>query len=285
MAKKTTKKEKLKSDIPKKLNEDYFGTPKVPLKTDYDIAYDFAIKAYEIFQPTVKSIVLFGSSAKGTQGKDSDIDIVIMVDDATIIWDEPLKAWYRNKMQHLVAALRYPKKLHIHTMTITSVYDQIMGGEPLMINVLRYGVSLIDFGGFFQPLKILLAEGKIKPTKESIYVALNRAPVHLAKAKFNILGAVEAYYWAMVDSAHAAVMAAGKTPPSPEHIGILLKDLFVNKGELAQKYVDWYREMFGIAHHVSHGTIADFDHKELVMYRERADEFIGKMAEIVKKYE
>ncbi len=280
------KTQKIKPDIPKKrIPDNYFEIPKVPLKTDYDIAYDFSLKAYEIFQPTIKSIVLFGSTAKGTQQKESDIDIIIIVDDATIVWDEPLKAWYRNKMEHLVASLRYPKKLHIHTMTMTSCYDQMMSGEPLLINILRYGVSLIDFGGFFQPLKILLAEGKIKPTRESIYVALNRAPVHLARAKFNILGAVEAYYWAMVDSAHAALMAAGKTPPSPEHIGNMLSDLFVSKGKLNKKYLDWYREMFTLAHHVSHGTVADFDHKQLAVYRERADEFIGQMAEIVKKYE
>lgn len=258
---------------------------RIPLKGEYDIAYDFALKAYELFQPTVKSIVLFGSTAKKTAQSLSDIDIIIVVDDCTISWDDSLRAWYRNKMERLIASLRYPKKLHVHTITMTAFYNQVISGEPLIINVLRYGISLIDFGGFFQPLKALLAQGKIRPTRESIYVALNRAPIHLSRARFNILGAVEAYYWAMVDSAHAALMAAGKTPPSPEHVGILLKEEFVNTGMLQQRYVDWYREMFALAHHVSHGTIADFDNKELTLLRKRADEFVGVMASLVKKYE
>ncbi len=259
--------------------------PRVALKSDYDVAYDFSLKAYELFQPTIKSIALFGSTAKGTGKPLSDIDIIIIVDDATIYWDEPLRAWYRNKMQHLVASLRYSKKLHIHTVTMTAFYDQMLAGEPVVINILRYGIPLIDFGGFFHPLKLLLAEGRIKPTRESIYVALNRAPIHLSRARYNILSAVEAYYWCMVDAAHAALMSARKVPPSPEHIGAMLIETFVKKGELDHKYVEWYREMFGLAHHVSHGTISDIDHKDLALYRKRADTFLGEMAKLIKKRE
>ena len=103
----------------------------------------------------------------------------------------------------------------------------MLKGEPVVINVIRYGVPLIDFGGFFTPLKVLLATGRIKPSREAIYNALKRAPMHLARAKFNLLAAVDAIYWSMVDSAHAALMSAGKTPPSPEHIDIMLKEFFV----------------------------------------------------------
>ena len=62
------------------------------LETDYDIAYDFAIKAYEKFKDVVKSIALFGSVAKQQPYKKSDIDIIIIIDDCTILWDEELIA-------------------------------------------------------------------------------------------------------------------------------------------------------------------------------------------------
>ena len=38
-------------------------------KTDYDIAYDFATKAYKKFQEAIKSIVLFGSVTTAQQQK------------------------------------------------------------------------------------------------------------------------------------------------------------------------------------------------------------------------
>ncbi len=252
-------------------------------KRDYDIAYDFAIKAYKKFDKVVKSIVLFGSTSKGKEKETSDIDIIIIIDDCSVKWDDELIAWYREELGKLVASLKYPKKLHINTVTLSVFYDQMLRGEPVIINVIRYGISLIDFGGFFNPLKVLLAQGRIRPTPEAIYNTLNRAPVHLSRARFSLLAAVEAFYWAMVDSSHAALMAAGKTPPSPENIGAMLKEHFVKKGMLSQKFVDWYNEIYALAHYVSHGEIVNITSKEIGMLREHSDQFVGEMASLTKK--
>lgn len=253
------------------------------LKKKYDIAYDFSTKVYKQFQTVVKSIILFGSTAKDTAKERSDIDIIIIVDNCTIKWDDELSAWYRQELSNLVKKQRYSQKLHVNTVTLSAFYDQMLKGEPVVINVIRYGLPLIDFGGFFTPLKVLLATGRIKPSSEAIYTALKRAPEHLARAKFNLLMAVDSIYWSMVDSAHAALMAADKTPPSPEHIDVMLKEFFVKEGKLKQKYVDWYREIFALAHYISHGEVADLKGKEIQMYRDRADKFVGEMASLVKK--
>lgn len=251
----------------------------------YDIAYDFASRVYKQFREVVKSIILFGSTAKDTAEERSDIDIIIIVDDCTIRWDQELIAWYRQELGKLVAASRYPKKLHVNTVTLSVFLNQVLVGEPVVINVVRYGVALIDFGGFFSPLKVLLAQGKIRPTKEAIYNALRRAPMHLSRARFNILASFESLYWAMVDAAHAALMAAGKTPPSPEHIDVMLQEHFVRKGMLNRKYVEWYKEMYGLAHYVSHGEMTEISGKDIQLYKDRADRFIGEMANLVKKFE
>lgn len=253
-------------------------------KKDYDISYDFAIKAYKKFDKAIKSVVLFGSTAIGKEKNSSDIDVIIILDDCTIKWDEELIAWYREELSKLVASLKYTKKLHINTVTLSVFYDQMIRGEPVIINVIRYGIALIDFGGFFGPLKVLLAMGRIRPTPEAIYNALNRAPVHMSRARFSLLSAVESYYWAMVDSSHAALMAAGKTPPSPENIGSMLKEHLVKKGLLDDKYVDWYKEMFALAHYVSHGEIVNLTGKELGIMRDKSDKFVGEMASVVKKF-
>jgi len=252
---------------------------------DYDIAYDYATKVYQKFREVVKSIVLFGSTAKETQQTKSDVDIIIIVDDVVIKWDQELIAWYREELGKLTASLKYPKKLHVNTVTLSTFWNELLIGEPVVINVVRYGVSLIDFGGFFEPLKVLLARGKIKPSPEAIYNALRRAPFHMSRSKMHLIGSLDALYWAMVDSSHAALMAAKQVPPSPEHIPQLLNDVFVKKGMLNSKYVDWYKEIYAVAHHLSHGETANITGKFIEMYQERADKFIGEMANLVKKLE
>ena len=95
------------------------------LKKKYDIAYDFSSKAYKKFQSVVKSIVLFGSTAKDTASEKSDIDIIIIVDNCSIKWDEELTAWYRQELRELIAKQHYGKKLHVNTVTLSAFYDQI----------------------------------------------------------------------------------------------------------------------------------------------------------------
>ena len=156
-------------------------------------------------------------------------------------------------------------------------------GDPVIVNVLRWGDALIDFAGFFNPLKILLMRGKIKSTPESIYMALQRAPVHMARCKASMLGAVEGLYWAMVDSSHAALIAAKQSPPSPEHVPILLKETFVEKKILSMKYVIWYRDMYLLAHKILHGDVTEVSGMNIDMWRKRTDEFVKEMAILVNR--
>ena len=67
-----------------------------------DIAMDFATKAYKKFNKTIKSIILFGSTMKGTQTTDSDIDLIIIIDDVSIKWDQEIIAWYREELDKIL---------------------------------------------------------------------------------------------------------------------------------------------------------------------------------------
>ncbi len=268
-----------KPDI--KLNRKDF--PTLQIKSEQEIALDFAAKAYQIFNNIIKSIILFGSSVKNTAVDTSDIDIIIVIDDAAIQWDQELIAWYREELGKLIMRNPYKKELHINTVKLTTWWQDLMRGDPVVLNVIRYGEPLIDFGGFFNPLKILLQEGKIKSTPEAIYTCLQRAPQHLARSRAAELGAVEGVYWTMVDSAHALLIAAGAMPPSPEHVPVLLKEHFVDKGLLNMKYVSWYRELFALHKQIIHGNITDIKGIEVDTWQDHADEFMRVMAEQIEK--
>ena len=98
-----------------------------------------------------------------------------------------------------------------------------MRGDPIILNILRHGEAMVDVAGFFNPIKHLLIQGKIKATPEAIYSSLQRAPQHLARSKASELNSIEGLFWCMVDSAHAALIAAQVFPASPEHIPVDLK--------------------------------------------------------------
>lgn len=253
------------------------------LDTDYKIAYDFATKAYQQFKEVIKSIALFGSVAKTTPKKKSDIDIIIIVDDCTVLWDEELIAWYREELAKLITKQNYKKNLHINTVTLSTFWKQVKEGDPIAINVLRYGEPLIDYGGFFNPLKVLLRRGKIRPTPEAIYVTLQRAPMHLTRSKYAMLGAVEGLYWAMVDAAHAAIMTAGHTPPSPEHVYDMLQKVFPKK--INKKLVQDFKDMYTLVHNITHGNIKAIQGKEIDELQKKAENFVKEMKILVKKLE
>lgn len=257
--------------------------PTLKLIDEKEIAEDFAAKVYQKFDKLVKSVVLFGSQVKNTSTSTSDIDIIVIVDDASVRFDQELVAWYREELGKVIAANPYKQELHINTIKLTTWWQDMIRGDPVVVNILRFGEPIIDFGGFFSPLKILLQDGKIKQTPEAIYSCLQRAPSHLARSRASKLETIEGLYWAMVDSAHAALMAAKQSPPSPEHVPIMLRETFVDNKLLNMKYVIWYRDLHLLHRRIVHGEISDIKGQEIDDWQKRSDEFLGAMIDLVNK--
>ncbi len=277
ISKKKSKINKKKSEINKK------NIPTLQLKRESDIAMDFATKVYKKFEKSIKSIILFGSTVKQTAVAGSDIDIIIVLDDVSIKWDQELIAWYRTELDKILRSNPYQKSIHINTVKLSTWWEDLIKGDPVIVNILRYGEAMIDMAGFFEPLKFLLIKGKIKSTPEAIYNCLQRAPMHITRSKTSELNSIEGLYWAMVDSAHAALIAANVSPPSPEHIPVDLRENFVNKGKLKMKYVIWYRDLLILHKKIAHGEINDLKGVEIDDWQAKTEEFLDIMARLVKE--
>jgi predicted nucleotidyltransferase/uncharacterized protein (UPF0332 family) len=256
--------------------------PTLKIVQEKEIAMDFANKVYQKFDKLIKSIILFGSVTKKTSVSGSDIDVIILVDDASVQFDAELIAWYREELGKILATNPYNKELHINTIKLTTWWTDLLRGDPIIINIIRYGEEIIDFGGFFRPLKILLQQGKIKPTPEAIYTALQRAPMHLANSKRAEISAIEGVYWAMVDSAHALLIAGNVSPASPEDIAMHLRQNFVDKKMLNEKYVTWYAEVHKFYKQIVHGEIKEVNGIQVDELQRRAEEFINIMAQTIR---
>lgn len=250
---------------------------------DYDIAMDFAQKVYSKIGQPIKSIILFGSSSKENAAPQSDIDLMIIIDDTTIGWDNEMVAWYREELGKVIQQNPYVKALHVNTVRLTTWWSEMMRGEPVVLNIIRSGLPLIDHGSFFTPLKSLLVQGKIKSTPEMIYVTLGRAPVHLIRSKAAMMNSMESVYWAFVDASHAVLIAAKEFPSSPEHIPEILKSMLVDRALLNKKYLEWYQEVYTLTHRIFRGESTDISGDTVQIWRDRADEYVKEMASIVKK--
>ena len=255
--------------------------PTLKLIGEREIAADFAMKVYKEFDQMIKSVILFGSSAKKVSTPESDIDIIIIIDDVSVRWDQELIAWYREELGKLIKDNPYRKALHINSIKLSTWWEDLMKGDPVVINVLRYGDALVDFGGFFNPLRVLLKEGKIKSTPESIYTLLQRAPGHMTRARQSMLSVVDGLYWTMVDSAHAALIAADITPSSPEAIPEVLTRHFVKRKILNKKYVNYYATIHSAAKEIVHGKLTSVSGKDVDEWFKMADSFLGEMAKLV----
>ena len=265
----------------KKTKSKLKNLPVLNLRTDFDVAMDFATKVYTKFNKLVKSVILFGSTAKKTNVPGSDIDIIILIDDAAIRWDDELITWYREELEKIIRANDYQKDLHINTIKLTTWWEDLLRGDPVIISVIREGRSLIDFGGFFEPLKYLLVTGKIRSTPEAIYSLLQRAPQHMVRSKISGLNAIEGLYWAMIDSAQAALIAIKVQPTSPENIPVELKRNFVSAGSLKMKYAVWLRDLLMLHKKILHKEITDLKGIEIDEWQKRTEEFLEVMAKLV----
>ncbi len=246
-----------------------------------EIAMDFATSVHEKFKEIVKATILFGSQSTKTAKVGSDIDIVIIIDDASINWDLELISWYREELGKLVSSKGYSRDLHINTVKLTTWWNDLMHGDAVVLNILRYGEALIDIGGFFKPLKSLLLQGRIHSTPEAVHAALQRSPLHLARSKAAEAGAIEGVYWSMVDSAQAALITIGRLPPSPEHITKMLYESFVESRLLPKEFVGWYRDIFALHKELNHGRLHEIKGAEIDLWQDRAEKFLRKMVQII----
>lgn len=284
--KKKAKKIKVKSlpDYKNSLGDAQFLKPvnTLNLVSEREIAMDFAGKVYREFDRMIKSIVLFGSSAKHVAVPNSDIDIIVIIDDVEVAWDDELIAHYREELGKIIKSNPYKKALHINTVKLSTWWEDLMRGDPVVLNIIRFGDTLIDYGGFFVPLKVLLKQGKIKSTPEAVFSLIQRAPAHYIRAKRSMLEVVDGLYWSLVDSAHAALIASSIMPASPEHIADVLEDVFVKNKVLNKKTIEDYTLIHNLAKEIAHGKRTSIEGKQLDDLMLRADKFLRVMNQLVE---
>ncbi len=251
---------------------------KIPYpEAEFAIAQKFSQRVWKEFGDFIKAIVLFGSTTQ--EGKEKkDIDILIILDDVRLKFSEEIVQTYRIIIEKVVADTDR-KRLHVQSMKFTSFWEYARVGDPVAINILRYGIALVDTG-FFDPLQALLDEGRIRPSKEAVYTYFVMAPAALSRSKQQMLGATVDLYWAVIDSAHAALMKYGEVPPSPDHVAGLMEKTLIAKKLLSKDSASTMRNFYKLFKGIADREIKDISGEDYSKYRKKAEMFV----EDIKKY-
>jgi uncharacterized protein (UPF0332 family) len=222
---------------------------------------------------------LFGSSARRESGTHSDVDVLVITDDANIIITPPLIETYKIIVENLIGKIS--TKLHVTSMALSAFWESVKAGDPVVVNILRDGVALEDVM-FFDPLQHLLKQGRIRPSEESVWRYFGRSPKTLINSRWHLLQAAVDLYWAVIDSAHAALMRKNEIPPSPEHVADMLEQVFVKHKLLERKYVDTMTKFYRLNKAITHRELRELKGEEYEKLYLEADEFVRRMRRLIE---
>ncbi|MFH1211767.1 MAG: hypothetical protein V1659_02440 [Candidatus Woesearchaeota archaeon] len=247
-------------------------------KNSLDIAFTFSKRIYKEIGTYLKAIVLFGSTARRKQNS-FDVDILLILDDVTIQLTPEILEAYKIITDKII--MQTSNKLHVTTLKLTSFWEYVRVGDPIAINIMRDGVALIDTG-FFEPLRILLKQGRIRPTSESVWTYLSRAPMTIQNSKWHILQAVVDLYWAVIDAAHSALMHVDSVPPSPEFVAELMRERLVKPKLISSRYPAIVDRFYSLSKAIMRRQIKDISGAEFDSHLRDAEDFVSEMERFVK---
>ncbi|MDP3733858.1 MAG: nucleotidyltransferase domain-containing protein [Nanoarchaeota archaeon] len=262
--------------IQRKENENMHRYP----SGDLAIAQKFTEKLKKELSDFLLSVVVFGSTARRETTERSDIDVLVITDDASFFISEPLIEGYRIIVERLIADTSL--KLHITSMTFTSFWEHARAGDPVVVNILRDGIALFDIG-FFNPLQMLLKQGRVRPSPESVWRYFGRAPKTLLNSRWHILQATLDLYWAVIDAAHAALMKRNEVPPTPDHVAEMLERVYGRHRLLEKKYIDTMRKFYKLSKDITHREIKEIKGQDYERYYQEAEEFVSRMKKLMDK--
>ncbi|MFH2021551.1 MAG: nucleotidyltransferase domain-containing protein [archaeon] len=249
-------------------------------KDDLDYAYKFSAQITKEVGKFVKGVVLFGSRAR-KQGPAHDIDILVILDDVSIFLTKEFIQTYRIIVQNIVAKIS--KRLHITTFKYTGFWEYVRNGDPIAINILRDGVPIVD-REFFRPLQILLQQGRIKPSQESVWTYFYKSNEGLNGSKMRMISAVMDLYWAVIDASHAALMKINEVPPSPSHVSDMIQEKMVKTGLLDKKYAQIAKKFYDLSKKIEYREIKEIKGKDYDKYYDEAEEYILKLRNFIEDY-
>ncbi len=249
-----------------------------------EILKTFTKKVLKKYGPLIRSIVLFGSTARNEFSEESDIDVFVIIDDTK----QRITPMMKDKMEEDFdkIAKRISKQLSVQQpYLLTEFWGMVRDGHPIVFNFIREGIPVYD-KDIFLPIKRLLQMGEIKPSREAVEKYIERGPKRIRRVEnAKIYMVVEDCYYAMLESAQAVLMFLGKAPPRPADAPEALRKTLVSMGLLNEEFVKYLEDVINVRKMVEHKKKKSISGKELDEWIKKTKAFVKKMQELIVKIE
>ncbi|MBU0953328.1 MAG: nucleotidyltransferase domain-containing protein [Nanoarchaeota archaeon] len=253
-------------------------------KKRIEILKKFTSEVLKKHGSVIRSIVLFGSTARGTERGESDIDVFMIIDDTR----QRLTPALRDKIEWEIEDIAKACSKHLSIQqpyTLTEFWRLVREGHPIVFNFIREGVPVYD-KDIFLPIKRLLQMGEIRPSKEAVEKFIDRGPQRIRRVKnAKMYMVVEDLYYAMLESAQAVLMFLGKTPPRPVDAPKELRKILVPMKLMTEHDVKQLEDVIEIRKGVEHKRIKFMTGAQLDKWISVADKFVSKMRSLIVKIE
>jgi len=225
----------------------------------------------------IKSVLIFGSAARGDMKKTSDADLWIILDDTATKSSEDL-ARIQAQLQLVSTKM---KDIHVQTTGLTEFWGWMRKGSPELFNYLRVGLVIYDTG-FVKPVQRMLKAGLLPPSEETVGIKARSAEVHLKKVELAMKSMIFDLRYAATDACQSVVMYYYKTTPDQKHMVEELKKLIKEK-KLEPEYVKKFEELNKLWKDIDHKRIKKVGPEHLSKALKLATEIIDRMKKLLPK--
>lgn len=270
-------KELEKPFIPKKKEYEKTEESDITKKEFYSKVIDFTNRIKKSYGDLIKSVLIFGSAARGDMKSGSDVDLWVVVDDTATKSSEDINRIKAN-MQLLTTEL---KGLHVQINSLTDFWGWMKLGSPELFNYLRVGLVIYDTG-FIKPVQRMLKLGLLPPSEETVGLKTRSADAIVKRVEAGMKAMIFDLRYAATDACQSVIMYYYKETPDQKNMIKWLNKL-VEENKLEKGYIDKFSELDQLWKDIDHKKIEKIEVKHLQRAMELATDIIGRMKKILPK--
>ena len=229
------------------------------------------------FGEIVKSVLIFGSAARGDIKPSSDVDVWVILDDTALKTSIDLN---RIKEEILIVAENL-KDLHVQITYLTEFWQWVRIGSPELVNFLRYGLVLYDTG-FVKPVQRMLQLGLLPPSEEVIRLKTKASEIRLEKIKGDLKSMIFDLRYCASDIIQAVVMHYYKTQPDPKEIPKYLEKM-VEEGKVEKEFLEKWKEIDKLWKDIDHQIVKEVNGEYLQKALTLTQEIIERFKKLLPK--
>ncbi len=249
----------------------------VTKKEFYSKVIDFTNRIKKAYGDLVKSVLIFGSAARGDMKATSDVDLWVVVDDTATKSTEDVTRIHAQ-IQLLVTEF---KGLHVQVTSLTEFWGWMRRGSPELFNYLRVGLVIYDTG-FIKPVQRMLKAGLLPPSEETVGLKTKSSEAIIKRVEAGMKAMIFDLRYAATDACQSVIMHYYKETPDQRHMSEWLEKL-VKEKKLEKEYIEKFEQLNQLWKDIDHERIKKVEVSHLQKAMTLASDIIGRMKQLLPK--